>query len=278
MKQRVTTALVGLVIFFAVLSLYHTIFLNIAALVVVFLALYEMFRVTGVAKHKPLALCCYLFGCMMPFTTTNHPLPILCGIAIFAFILFVILLIWHDRIDFSVAAVAFAATAAISTAVASIIWIRQLSSGRTEGIFYTLLAFGFAWITDTGASLFGITLGKHKLAPKLSPKKTVEGAIGGIVTCVLGTLLVAGIYRWVCGIFWKQYLDINYLRLVLIAPIGSVLSMIGDLSASLIKRQRGVKDYGSLMPGHGGIMDRFDSVFFTLPFIFLLMQLFPIFN
>ena len=276
MKQRVTTALIGLAIFFAVLSLYRTIFLNIAALVVVFLSLYEMFRVTGVAKHKPLALCCYLFGCMMPLTTLNHPLPVLCGAAIFAFLLFVIMLIWHERMDFSIVAVAFTATAAISCSVASMIWIRQITQTAQEGIFYTLLVFGVAWITDTGAYLFGVTMGKHKLAPKLSPKKTVEGAIGGVITCLAGTCLLAFMYCWLCGIIWKEYLTVSYPRLLLLALLGSVLSMIGDLSASLIKRQRGVKDYGTLMPGHGGVVDRFDSVFFTLPYVFLFMQLCPI--
>lgn len=133
-----------------------------------------------------------------------------------------------------------------------------------------------AWLTDTGAYLFGITMGKHKLAPKISPKKTVEGAVGGVVFCVATVLLLSLVYQWICSSVWGVSLSVDYWRLLLLVPVGALISMLGDLSASLIKRQCGVKDYGSLMPGHGGIMDRFDSVFFVLPFLVLFIRLFPI--
>ena len=132
-----------------------------------------------------------------------------------------------------------------------------------------------AWLTDTGAYLFGITMGKHKLAPKISPKKTVEGAVGGVVFCVATVLLLSLVYQWICSSVWGVSLSVDYWRLLLLVPVGALISMLGDLSASLIKRQCGVKDYGSLMPGHGGIMDRFDSVFFVLPCLVLFIRLFP---
>ena len=148
-----------------------------------------------------------------------------------------------------------------------------------DGPFWRMmiwLLFALAASSDTMALFFGKFFGKRKLIPRVSPNKTVEGAIGGVITCLAGTCLLAFVYCWLCGIIWKEYLTVSYPRLLLLALLGSVLSMIGDLSASLIKRQRGVKDYGSLMPGHGGVVDRFDSVFFTLPFVFLFMQLCPI--
>ena len=94
--------------------------------------------------------------------------------------------------------------------------------------------------------------------------------------CIGTVLLFSAIYCWICAGIWEIPVKVDYRILLLVVPLGSVLSMLGDLSASLIKRQCGVKDYGSLMPGHGGIVDRFDSVFFVLPFLFLFVQLFPI--
>ena len=89
-------------------------------------------------------------------------------------------------------------------------------------------------------------------------------------------LLLSLVYQWICSSVWGVSLSVDYWRLLLLVPVGALISMLGDLSASLIKRQCGVKDYGSLMPGHGGIMDRFDSVFFVLPFLVLFIRLFPI--
>ena len=107
--------------------------------------------------------------------------------------------------------------------------------------------------------------GKHKLAPRVSPKKTVEGAIGGLVGGVLGTALMMAVGSYILrDAFW------DFGLLAVFGLLGSVISQIGDLSFSVIKREYGVKDYGHLLPGHGGILDRFDSVTFVAPFVWLL--------
>ncbi len=277
MKQRIATAVIGLTIFFAILALYQTIFLNISAAVIIFLALHEMFHVTGVWENKALSAVCLLFGCALPFFNIEQARQwLVYGEAVFALAIFGILLFYHESLHYTKAATAFAATSVISYTTSVLIWLRQASETPLEGIYYTLLAFGLAWLTDTGAYLFGITMGKHKLAPKISPKKTVEGAVGGVVFCVVTVLLLSLFCQWVGRSIWGVQLQIRYLLLVLMTPVGALVSMLGDLSASLIKRQCGVKDYGSLMPGHGGIVDRFDSVFFVLPFVFLFIRLFPI--
>ena len=110
-------------------------------------------------------------------------------------------------------------------------------------------------------------IGKHKMAPRLSPKKSVEGAVGG----VLGAALLTILYAW---IFQEQMkLNINYMFMLAgISAIGAGISMIGDLAASAIKRNYDIKDYGKLIPGHGGILDRFDSVIFTAPCIYFLVK------
>ncbi|MGN0170168.1 MAG: phosphatidate cytidylyltransferase [Lachnospiraceae bacterium] len=127
------------------------------------------------------------------------------------------------------------------------------------------LIFLSSWGCDTCAYCTGMLFGKHKMTPLLSPKKTVEGAVGGVIGSVLLTLL----YGWIMGRFMPMEKRILIVMAV-IAVFGSLISMIGDLAASAIKRNYDVKDYGKLIPGHGGILDRFDSVFFTAPIVYFL--------
>lgn len=127
------------------------------------------------------------------------------------------------------------------------------------------LIFLSSWGCDTCAYCAGMLFGKHKMTPLLSPKKTVEGAIGGVCGSVLLTLLY--------GVIMGRFVEIDSKAMVVmgvIALFGSLISMVGDLAASAIKRNYDVKDYGKLIPGHGGILDRFDSVFFTAPIVYFL--------
>ena len=119
------------------------------------------------------------------------------------------------------------------------------------------LVFITAFGTDTMAYFTGLAIGKHKLCPKISPKKTIEGAIGGI----LGSVIL-------CGIFGYFFTPVLFVHCVVIGLIGGIVSQFGDLTASIFKRKMGIKDYGNLIPGHGGVLDRFDSVLFTAPMIY----------
>ena len=116
-----------------------------------------------------------------------------------------------------------------------------------------ITAFG----TDICAYFAGVLMGKHKLCPKISPKKTWEGAIGGIIGSVV-----------LCGLFGFFFARPVLIHCIIIGVLGSIISMFGDLTASIFKRKMGIKDYGNLIPGHGGILDRFDSVLFTGPFVY----------
>ncbi len=137
------------------------------------------------------------------------------------------------------------------------------------GAFWVWLIFISAWGTDTFAYFTGYFLGKNKLAPVLSPKKTIEGAVGGIA----GAALLGFVYAWVYGTYYNGDV-LSYLYIVpLITALGSVVAQFGDLSASTIKRTLDVKDFGYILPGHGGILDRFDSVLFTAPFIYIALQI-----
>ena len=130
-----------------------------------------------------------------------------------------------------------------------------------DGLFLVGLVFLCSWGCDTCAYCVGVLIGKHKMAPVLSPKKSVEGGIGGIV----GAALLGAIYGLIFDLDWQGC--------VILCAAGGAVSQIGDLAASAIKRNHDIKDYGHLIPGHGGILDRFDSVIFTAPIIYALTLL-----
>lgn len=157
----------------------------------------------------------------------------------------------------------------VAMTLSFIYYIRELPNG----IYLMWLVFISSWVCDTCAYVVGMLFGKHKLTPKLSPKKSVEGAIGGVVgSCIAGALF---------GWLYAACTDYSYRIIAIFAVIctvGSIVSQCGDLTASAIKRNYEVKDYGKIIPGHGGILDRFDSVIFTSPMVFFLVMLMMQFN
>ena len=139
--------------------------------------------------------------------------------------------------------------------------VRQLS----DGLFIIPLVFLSAWGNDTCAYCVGMLIGKHKMTPKLSPKKSVEGLIGGLV----GAALLGMAYGALCGSHLPS-MGNAVLACGIICGVGAAIAVIGDLTASAIKRDTGIKDYGKLIPGHGGVLDRFDSILFTAPIVYYL--------
>ena len=136
-----------------------------------------------------------------------------------------------------------------------------------EGAVLVWLIFLSSWGCDTCAHCVGVLFGKHKMAPKLSPKKSIEGGVGGVLgAALLGALFALAVNQW-AGV------TVNPLQYALICGVGGMISQIGDLAASGIKRNHGIKDYGKLIPGHGGILDRFDSVIITAPIIYYLSMI-----
>lgn len=157
----------------------------------------------------------------------------------------------------------------VAMTLSFIYYIRELPNG----IYLMWLVFISSWVCDTCAYVVGMLFGKHKLTPKLSPKKSVEGAVGGVA----GSGIAGALFGWL----YVACTDSTYGIIPIFAVIcivGSVVSQCGDLTASAIKRNYDVKDYGKLIPGHGGILDRFDSVIFTSPMVFFLVMLMMQFN
>lgn len=139
-----------------------------------------------------------------------------------------------------------------------------LTREMKDGAFLVWLIFLCSWGCDTCAYCVGMLFGKHKMSPVLSPKKSVEGAIGGVV----GAALLGALYAAIVG--GHMQTEEPVLVCAVICTVGALISMVGDLAASAIKRNHEIKDYGKLIPGHGGILDRFDSVIFTAPVIYFL--------
>ncbi|MCD8144908.1 MAG: phosphatidate cytidylyltransferase [Oscillospiraceae bacterium] len=149
----------------------------------------------------------------------------------------------------------------------ALVELRMMDYGR----LLVLLPFLVAFLTDGGAYFAGVFLGKHRGITNVSPNKSLEGYIGGLVVGVVSCL----VYGLV--VFQTKQIPVNFLALAVYGVVGAVITELGDLSFSLIKRQYGVKDYGNLLPGHGGMLDRFDSMVFAAPAILLMVQLFPAF-
>jgi len=138
-----------------------------------------------------------------------------------------------------------------------------LRSGFPEGMWYIFLLLVIQWFTDSGAYLIGCSIGKHKLMPKVSPKKSVEGAVGGIVVAVVGAMLLNA---------FLDFLPVGYLAFITI--VISIGGQLGDLCESAFKRWAGVKDSGNLIPGHGGMLDRFDSMLFAAPLLLFFITIY----
>ena len=193
----------------------------------------------------------------------------LAAVAIYIIVAIVVMAIIYvftfPRFDFKKFAYAIVGAIYLPLFVTAIYLIRTLDNGRY--VFW--LVFISSWICDTCAYLVGCSIGKHKLAPVLSPKKSIEGAVGGIA----GAVIVAFVF----GYFVEYKLfggQANYVAYMIICFFGAIISQVGDLFASAIKRNNDIKDYGTLIPGHGGILDRFDSVIFVAPIIYLLALVF----
>lgn len=272
MLVRIISALVGCAIIIPVLIFSDTWIFPIFMSAVTFVSVYEMLRCIGVHKRHYLTIPLCLFGAAMPiaarFTPTLKWLDMgfatLAVCVLFALYILTISLFSHGKFDIEKASTVFLTLFYIIGGYTSIVMLRDF-----EGIgnYIYLLVFVGAWFTDIFAYFTGRFLGKHKLIPDISPKKTVEGSIGGIVFCVIAYV--------VYGVGLNIFFDLkpNYIVLAVVAVFVSFVAQIGDLTLSSIKRKYGIKDFGNIMPGHGGLLDRFDSI---IPVSLLLLMAFKI--
>ncbi len=282
MKTRVITAIVALIIFFPVLYFASTAVFPIAIGVLAAVAGYELASCAGFGGLKfwyinlPAAAYCFvvtvcarikdMFPGAVPQNAHVYTLVFVASAA-FVFYIMCVSVFAFGKVKAS----RLMATVAMSFFAAAAFY--SFVKVRDYAVYDYLLILIAAWMTDTFAIFGGKLFGKKKLCPNLSPKKTVAGMISGIVGAVVGF----AVYGLVMDLAFGS--DINYVLRMALAVPASLIAQLGDLSASALKRDFGVKDYGKLFPGHGGVMDRFDSVMFlslaTLLFIFAARYFFP---
>lgn len=238
----------------------------------------ELIKAVGSKSKMLLSVACavsFFTVCAVGFSIAiPHPTVIL---SFYMLILLFLSVVFNKEIKYLDSVMAFFSSVCVPYAFSCFIRLNNFSDinpsfTRWEECFLVGLGFACSWITDSFAFLVGRKIGKHKMCPVISPKKSVEGAVGGtVVTSVFNVGLV-----FIFGFIASKYGHMNFIsegaiKYLIIIPVSwvlSVVSMFGDLAASVLKRNVGIKDYSNLLPGHGGIMDRFDSIVFVVPVLY----------
>ncbi len=277
MAKRVISAFVGIAIALGVLFLAETPVLPLIVAALIDIALYELLNVCGCLKFRMHSAGCFIYGTLTPFlcyyTTDLKWRLMLSSVVILGMLAGYVG--DHKKLPFDRLACMITCSLLVTLSMSGLVSLYKMSD--LHGICYIVIALASAWLGDAGAFFVGTAFGKHKLCPDISPKKTVEGAVGGVVT----TMLVLCIYCLCYQKFMEtqgHVFSVNYIAIAVYGMAASVLGMIGDLTASLLKREHEIKDYGNIMPGHGGVMDRFDSVLFIVPFMLMFVTFINFFN
>lgn len=258
MKQRIITAVVAFFVLLPVLIFSDTFIFPLGLAVCAVLSVWEMFACVGLKNAWLFTAPMYVLGAAFPFLIRYLPdrdllAPIaICAAVVWTLYAFTVLIFSHGKYPLEAVFVASFSLFYIFIGFNAILFIHDCEPG---GKYLYYICFLGAWITDIFAYFCGRAFGKHKLIPDVSPKKTVEGSIGGTVFCIL----VMVIFGFVVEKLVPE-ISANLLIFAVAGVLVAVVSQIGDLSMSVIKRKYGVKDYGFIFPGHGGVLDRFDSV------------------
>lgn len=270
LKMRVLTSVICAPILIIIL-LCPSILVTITVIVASMIGLYEYYKAVGLLAHRGLCAMGIVAAVIIPIGLMLSIQETLILVYVYVVALFLIMLIYNKRVKAADIAMLLLGIIYIPYFLSYIIHIRSMEFGR----FFIWLVFIGAFSTDTCAYFAGRMFGRHKLCPDISPKKTVEGAIGGVVGAgiifVLFGIVINNVFAgFMCG------LRFNLLLLFVLGLIAAVVSEIGDLVASSIKRQYDIKDFGNILPGHGGILDRCDSIILVAPTIFLFLYNVPV--
>lgn len=268
MKMRVLAAVALIPVLLAVVLAAPPVLTAILCGVLCAIATMELLIGTKLVKHIRLVAYSVIAAFFVPiwcYGEMDHVWGLL-GMLAYISILFAEILLSHGKLRIERIAVSALAGLLIPYMLSALVRIMIMDEGRK----LILIPFILAFLSDSGAYFVGCAWGKHKLAPNISPKKSVEGVIGGIAAAILGMLL----YCLILSLGFED--QVNYAYAITYGVIGSLASVFGDLCFSAIKRQTGIKDYGKLIPGHGGALDRFDSMIIVAPLAELLLLLLPV--
>lgn len=276
MKTRVITAIAGIAVLIVVLFFFDTVIFNLVIAAITLIALHEIYSALGFEKRDwP------LLGILVPYTLTvmlssyaNIRKWVLAASFFVVMFYSIYLVVRNGTISYQKASgLAFFSGIVVFCFYSFILlkdWLPVEEYG-CDAVFFIVLILCFAWGGDTCAYFVGRRFGKHKLCPVVSPKKTVEGAVGGVIGTMAFGVVATLIYSIIANrteAFSRSNIGVSmYVIIALLACVAAVLGIYGDLFASVVKRQCGIKDYGKIFPGHGGVLDRFDSVIFIAPFV-----------
>jgi len=284
MKTRIIVSAILLPIFFAVLFVFPPYILTAVISVICAIAAHELLHATGTEKSKSIVVYTITIAAIVPiaiyinniyleilnsqFSILNSFAPLLITFFILMSLLIievVLKLKTEKQIKFRQIPIALAAGIAIPYMLSSLISLKTMPYGH----LFVLLPIISAFLTDSGAYFTGITIGKKQAFPTISPNKTVEGCVGGVIIGTAGMMIYGVILSGTTP------LTIIYPALIVYGILGALVTELGDLTFSLIKRKCDIKDYGTLIPGHGGMLDRFDSMTLAAPTMYLLVILLP---
>lgn len=268
MKTRLISAAILLPICFLIVWVLPKAFCAIAVAILCAVMVYELLKRTGLVPHTRLVVYTMLAAFAVPLWChlgMSHAWGQL-GLLVFFSAIFGEMLFNHVKVRIEMAVYCLFAGIVLPYLLSAIVRILDFYSGRDLIIIPMILAF----LPDSGAYFIGIRYGKRKLAPTISPNKSVEGALAGLATAVIGMLGYAIVMDLV-----TDY-EVSYSLALIYGVLGAAADVFGDLIFSAIKRQLGIKDYGNLIPGHGGVLDRFDSMIVVAPLTEILITLIPV--
>ena len=282
MKTRIITAIVGILVLIGVMFTFNTMVFNLVIAAITLIAVHEIYNALGFEKKDWLmyaVLVPYTLLVMLSSYSAMRKLVMPMSFVLVTFFA-IYLVVRNGTISYQKASGLLVFSGIVIFCFYSFILLKErlpVEKFGYDAVFFILLILCFAWGGDTAAYFAGRAFGRHKLAPIVSPHKTVEGAVGG----VLGSMAAGCVLTLVYSLLSKTYnvlsihvLARHYMVLLGMGAVASVLGILGDLFASAVKRQAGIKDYGTIFPGHGGILDRFDSVMFIAPFVSIAVRYF----
>ncbi|GGA62747.1 phosphatidate cytidylyltransferase [Ornithinibacillus halotolerans] len=264
MKQRIITALIALILFIPII-IYGKSPFTVVVYLLATIGLYELLKMHKIKWTSTVGIMAMLLLWLLLYPATGWPLPGLFFnnpvqiVLVFLLLLLAYTVLLKNRFTFDDVGFVLLAVLYVGMGFFYFLETRHDSNGLAQ-IFFALLLI---WSTDTGAYFAGRAFGKHKLWPEISPNKTIEGAVGGIILAIIVGIVFDMIYEF----------PYNMLTIVFISVIVSIFGQIGDLVESAFKRHYDVKDSGNILPGHGGILDRFDSAIFVFPVLQLILQI-----
>ncbi len=269
MKTRILAAVVLIPILIVLVLFAPKMFSAVIFAILMAVGSYELLYRTRLIQNARLVLYSALMAfavIMWSYAGAVHAYLLL-GLMVFSMLLFAEMMHDHVKIRIEMLGLCYIAGVVVPFLLGALIRILNMNVGR----YVILVPFVVAFMSDGGAYFVGLKFGRHKLAPVVSPNKTIEGALGGVGAAIVGMI----VYALILDLAFPQF-QVDYGMAVVYGLAGSIVGVFGDLCFSIIKRQTGIKDYGNLIPGHGGVLDRFDSMMMVAPLVEALLLIAPV--